>query len=47
MSTPRWVLIPNAAEMLGYSRVAIEHKIKNGLVRGPHLAQSPRRANFH
>lgn len=30
MSTPRWALIPKAAEMLGYSRVAIEHKIKNG-----------------
>ncbi|MCQ4242082.1 hypothetical protein [Stutzerimonas stutzeri] len=30
MSTPRWVLIPKAAEMLGYSRVVIEQKIKNG-----------------
>lgn len=30
MSTPRWVLIPKAAELLGYSKTAIEHKVKNG-----------------
>lgn len=30
MSAPRWVLIPKAAELLGYSRAAIEHKVKNG-----------------
>lgn len=31
MSTPRWVLIPKAAEMLGYSVNTIEHKVKNGM----------------
>ncbi|EMC3957069.1 excisionase [Stutzerimonas stutzeri] len=31
MSAPRWVLIPKAAELLGYSRTAIEHKVKNGV----------------
>lgn len=30
MSTPRWVLIPKAADMIGYSKTAIEHKVKNG-----------------
>jgi hypothetical protein len=30
MTTPRWVLIPKAAELYGYSKIAIEHKVKNG-----------------
>ena len=30
MSAPRCVLIPKAAELFGYSRTAIEHKVKNG-----------------
>lgn len=31
MSTPRWVLIPKAAEMFGYTVNAIEHKTKSGM----------------
>ncbi|QMV65154.1 excisionase [Pseudomonas berkeleyensis] len=31
MSTPRWVLIPKAAELLGYTVNAIEHKVKSGM----------------
>ncbi|WP_395504690.1 excisionase [Ectopseudomonas hydrolytica] len=31
MSTPRWVLIPKAAEMFGYTANAIEHKVKSGM----------------
>lgn len=30
MSLPRWVMINRAAELTGYSKNAISHKVKNG-----------------
>ncbi|UQS91690.1 excisionase [Pseudomonas chlororaphis subsp. piscium] len=30
MSIPRWVMIKRAVELTGYSKDAIEHKVKNG-----------------